>query len=55
MTMNHNEFFRQATLRICGRLGMDKALYDAKHAGRNRVIGMVGDSKAEVSSAGGNT
>ncbi|MBU0513346.1 MAG: sigma 54-interacting transcriptional regulator [Proteobacteria bacterium] len=29
MTINHNEFFRQATLRICGRLGMDKALHDA--------------------------
>lgn len=29
MTVDHNEFFRQATLRICGRLGMDKALHDA--------------------------
>jgi diguanylate cyclase len=30
----------------------DKALYEAKHAGRNRVIGMVGDSVADVASAG---
>jgi transcriptional regulator with GAF, ATPase, and Fis domain len=29
MIVNHNDFFRQATLRICGRLGMDKALHDA--------------------------
>jgi transcriptional regulator with GAF, ATPase, and Fis domain len=29
MTINHNEFFRQATLRICGRLGIDRALHDA--------------------------
>lgn len=33
----------------------DKALYEAKHAGRNRVIGMVGDSMAEVVPAGGKT